>query len=108
MQMQQQLQEAQRQLQEQAVLIAKGEEERSQMAKAEEERSQVIATQQLELNELRLVNKYMKATDPKYLAFLASETTTADPPQQQVSMFSGFFAFELYFGCSNLFWILNL
>ncbi|KAL0730467.1 hypothetical protein Bca4012_026560 [Brassica carinata] len=82
MQMQQQLQEAQRQLQEQAVLIAKGEEERSRMAKAEEERSQVIAAQQLELNELRVVNKYMKATDPKYLAFLANETTTADPPQQ--------------------------
>lgn len=81
MQMQQQLAEAQRQFQDEAVLIAKGDEECSRLVKAEEEHSNVVAAQQAKINQLSLADKFLQATDPRFLAFIASETTQSDPLQ---------------------------
>ena len=81
--MQQQLEEAQRQIKEQAALLAKAEEDRAQAAAAaamaEEERSRVIATQQATIDELLMVRKYIATTDQRFLDFISKETASSDP-----------------------------
>ncbi|KAL0797041.1 hypothetical protein Bca101_068418 [Brassica carinata] len=79
-QMQQQLQEAQRQIKEQAALLAKAEEERAQAAvaaeKREEERAQAAAAT---IEEFSIVRKYLTTTDHRFFDFISKETASSDP-----------------------------
>ncbi|KAL0727597.1 hypothetical protein Bca4012_023690 [Brassica carinata] len=71
MHMQQKLEEAERKIEEQATLIAK----------AEEDRARVEADNQAKMAEFNIMHKYMRLTDPKYLAFIASEASSPAPDQ---------------------------
>lgn len=71
--MQRKLEEAERKIEEQAVLIAK----------AEEDRARVEAANQAKMAEFTLMHKYMRSTDPRYLAFIASEASSSPAPSDQ-------------------------
>ena len=77
MHMQQKLEEAERKIEEQAALIAKAEAER---VKAEAERAEVEAANQSKMAEFSLMHKYMRSTDPKYLAYIATEASSSSSP----------------------------
>ncbi|KAF8105848.1 hypothetical protein N665_0153s0009 [Sinapis alba] len=75
-QMQKKLEEAERKIQEQASLFAK----------TAEDRSRAEAAQQAEMAELSLVKKYLLATDPRFLDFMATETASSAPPPQRFNL----------------------
>lgn len=62
--MQKQLEDAERKLKEQAALIAQ----------QEEEHARIAASQQAQIAELSMVQKFLK-TDQRYLEFISKETT---------------------------------
>jgi len=67
------LQEAQRKIEEQA---AYNEKRDAEIAAREAESSRVTAEQKDKLEQLSLVEKYLRQTDPQFLDFMASHSTT--------------------------------
>ncbi|XP_056847391.1 uncharacterized protein LOC108838241 [Raphanus sativus] len=71
--MQRKLEEAERKIEEQAVLIAK----------AEEDRARVEAANQSKMAEFTTMQKYILSTDPRYHAFIASEASSSPASTNQ-------------------------